>query len=205
MICPRGLYALTPDDCPAFLERVGKAIAGGARMIQYRDKTASAAERGARAEALLALCRSRRVPLIINDDLELALALDADGAHLGARDAPIHEARSRFPHGLIGASCYNDLARARDAIQAGASYVAFGSFHESATKPEAVTARPDLLTRARQELSAPICAIGGIRAENAASMIQAGANLLAVSGGIFSRPNVAAAARSIASKFPPDD
>lgn len=200
-ICPQGLYALTSDSCPSLLESVGKAIAGGACMIQYRDKTASAAERKERAEALLALCRSQHTPLIINDDLDLALTLDADGVHLGADDPSIGEARNRFPGGLIGASCYNDFARAQAAIRSGASYVAFGSFYASPTRPDAATAQPNLLMRACRELSVPICAIGGIRTDNAASMIQAGADLLAVCSGIFAQADITAAAHSIASKF----
>lgn len=200
-VCPQGLYALTPDGCPSLLESVEKAIAGGACMIQYRDKTASIAERKERAEVLLALCRSRHTPLIINDDLELALALDADGVHLGADDPSISEARDRFPDGLIGASCYNDFARAQTAVRSGASYVAFGSFYASPTRPDAVTAQPDLLMRACRELSVPVCAIGGIRADNATPVIQAGADLLAVCSGVFAQPDIAAAACSIASKF----
>ena len=199
--CPKGLYALTPDGRPSLLESVERAIVGGACMIQYRDKTASAAERRERAEALLALCRSRHTPLIINDDLALALALDADGVHLGADDVSIDEARSRFPDGLIGASCYNDFTRAQAAIRSGASYVAFGSFYASPTRPDAVTAQPDLLMRACRELPVPVCAIGGIRTDNAAPLIQAGADLLAVCSGIFAQPDIAAATRSIASKF----
>ena len=199
--CPQGLYALTPDGCPSLPESVEKAIAGGARMIQYRDKTASTAERKERAGALLALCRSQRTPLIINDDLDLALAIDADGVHLGADDRSIREARDRFSNGLIGASCYNDFARAQAAVRSGASYVAFGSFYASPTRPDTVIARPELLMRACRELSVPVCAIGGIRADNAASLIQAGADLLAVCSGIFAQPDIAATARSIASKF----
>ena len=199
--CPKGLYALTPDGCPALLESVEKAIAGGACMIQYRDKTASREERGERAGALLALCRSRHTPLIINDDLDLALALGADGVHLGADDASVGETRNLFPGGLIGASCYNDFTRAQAAIRSGASYVAFGSFYASPTRPDAVTAQPDLLMRACRELPVPVCAIGGIRADNAASLVQAGADLLAVCSGIFAQPDIATAAHSISSKF----
>ena len=200
-IHPHGLYALTPNGGAAPAQTVEQAIAGGAGMIQYRDKTASAAEREARARSLLALCRSRGIPLIINDDLDLALALGADGVHLGEGDCPVAEARERFPDGLIGASCYNDFARAQAAIRSGASYVAFGSFHASPTRPDAVTAQPDLLMRARRELPVPVCAIGGIHANNAAPLIQAGADLLAVCSGIFAQPDIASAARAIAGKF----
>lgn len=196
-----GLYALTPDDCSSLADAVEATIAGGARMIQYRDKTASTPEREARAKALLTLCRSRGIPLIINDDLDLALALGADGVHLGEDDCSIAEARERFPSRLIGASCYNDFARARAAIRSGASYVAFGSFYDSPTQPNAVTAQPDLLMRARRELSVPVCAIGGINADNATPLIQAGADLLAVCSGIFAQPDIISATRAIARQF----
>lgn len=198
---PHGLYALTPDGCSSPADAVEATIAGGARMIQYRDKTAGTEESEVRAKALLALCRSRGIPLIINDNLDLALAIGADGVHLGEDDYAIAEARERFPSGLIGASCYNDFARAQAAIRSGASYVAFGSFYASPTRPDAVTAQPDLLMRARRELSVPVCAIGGINADNAAPLIQAGADLLAVCSGIFAQPDIASATRAIARQF----
>ena len=195
----RGLYALTPspppDDLPA---AVAAALDGGARLVQYRDKQAAPAERRARAEILLRLCRRRGAPLIINDDLELAVAVGADGVHLGAADAPVAEARARLPDGLVGASCYDDPERARAAARAGASYVAFGSFHSSSTRPGAVRAGPELLAQARRELSVPVCAVGGIRAGNAPPLLAAGAELLAVCGGVFDRPDIAAAAAQLA-------
>lgn len=196
-----GLYALTPDGCPSLAAAVEAAIAGGACMIQYRDKTASTAEHEAHAKALLTLCRSQGIPLVINDDLDLALALGADGVHLGEDDCSIAEARERFPSGLIGASCYNDFARAQSAIRSGASYVAFGSFYASPTRPDAVTAQPDLLMRARRELPVPVCAIGGINVDNATPLIQSGADLLAVCSGIFAQPDITSATRSIARQF----
>ena len=199
---PSGLYAITPDDCPSLLESVSAIIAGGARLIQYRDKSAPASIRHSCAQALLSLCHTQHVPLIINDDLGLALAIGADGVHLGVDDTPIETARAQFPNGLIGASCYNDFECARRAEVAGASYVAFGSFYPSPTKPEAVTASPELLTRARRELSLPLCAIGGIRAEHAAPLIAAGAHLLAVCDALFSSPDPCAEARAIAQQIP---
>ena len=195
----RGLYALTPSPAPAGLpDAAAAALDGGARLLQYRDKDAAPAERRARAEVLLRLCRRRGAALIINDDLELAAALGADGVHLGADDAPVAEARARLPDGLVGASCYDDPARAREAARAGASYVAFGSFHPSSTKPGAVRAGPELLARARRELPVPVCAVGGVHAGNAAALLAAGADLLAVCDGVFGRPDVAAAARRLA-------
>ena len=203
--CPRGLYALTPDACPDLSGAVQQAINGGARMIQYRDKTAAPAQRAERARALLALCRAQHIPLIVNDDLDLAVAIGADGVHLGAADASIDEARARLPDGLVGASCYNDLARARAAIRAGASHVALGSVHASPTRPDAVTASPELLMRACRELPVPVCAIGGIRADNAAETLRTGVDLLAVCSGVFAAPNITDAARAIAEQFDADD
>ncbi len=196
-----GLYALTPDGGADRVDAVAAALAGGARMIQYRDKTAVPAERERRAKALLALCRPRGIPLIVNDDLDLARAIGADGVHLGADDCPVAEAREQFPEGIIGASCYNDFARAQAAVRSGASYVAFGSFYASPTRPDAVTASPDLLMRAHRELPVPVCAIGGIDADNAVSLIQAGADLLAVCSGIFAQPDITAAAQTLADRF----
>lgn len=197
----QGLYALTPDGCPELAEATAAAIDGGAHAIQYRDKHASGEARTARAARLLALCRRRRVPLIINDDLELVLALGADGVHLGCDDIAVAAARARFPDGLIGASCYNDLARAMDAVRSGASYVAFGSFHPSPTKPDAVAASPELLMQARRQLAVPVCAIGGIHAGNAAPLIRAGADALAVCNGVFAQSDITTAARAIADQF----
>ena len=199
-----GLYALTPDDCPNLLAAATRAMEGGARLLQYRDKTATATARGERARALLALCRARGVPMIVNDDLELALAAGCDGVHLGATDTPIADARARFPDGLIGASCYNAFPRAETAARAGASYVAFGCFHPSPTRPDAPPASPELLMRARRELSIPVCAIGGIQADNAAALVTAGAHLLAVCNGLFATPDIRDAARDIVAAFEPD-
>ncbi len=199
---PYGLYAITPNDCPDLLETVSAVIAGGACLIQYRDTDASVSQRQSRAEALLELCRSQHTPLLIDNDLDLALAIGAEGVHLGADDLPVAEARTRFPAGLIGASCYNDFERARSAEAAGASYVAFGSFHASPTKPEAVTASPELLTRARRALSSPVCAIGGINTDRAAPLIAAGADFLAVSSALFTATDPCAQAQAIAQQFP---
>jgi len=196
-----GLYALTPDDRPDLLDAVSSAISGGARLIQYRDKNAPDALRHERAQALLSLCRKHGIPLIINDDVALAETLGADGVHLGAEDLLISEARRRLPDALIGASCYNDFERAKRAEASGASYVAFGSFYPSPTQPEAVTASLDLLNRGSRELSLPVCAIGGIHAEQAASLIDAGAHLLAVCSALFTASDIQAAASSFTRQF----
>ena len=200
-----GLYVVTPEVCADLILCVRQAIAGGASMVQYRDKQASAATRASRAHILLQLCRENHVPLIINDDVELALTLGADGVHVGTTDPEIGTIRQQMPQAVIGASCYNDWTSAEQAAQAGASYLAFGSFYPSLTKPDAAPADRPLLMRARQELSLPICAIGGIDASNAAGLIEAGADLLAVSHHVFAAPDITAACASIAALFPSDD
>jgi len=202
---PRGLYAVTDSQLiPAgeLTHRVAQAIAGGAVVIQYREKHQSRAARQREATALQALCRERGVPLIINDDIELAAAVGAAGVHLGREDASVDQARARLgPRALIGVSCYNRFERACAAAAAGASYVAFGRFFPSATKPGAVQAQPRLLEQARAHLDLPVVAIGGITPENAAGLVMAGADLLAVIHGVFGQPDVEAAARRYVALF----
>jgi thiamine-phosphate pyrophosphorylase len=201
----RGLYAITPDParCPLPLSQaVEQAIAGGARLIQYREKTLLGPERRDRAEALLAVCRRHRVPLIINDDLELAVAIGADGVHLGQDDGDPAQARARLGEGiLIGVSCYNHLDNALLARERGADYVAFGRFHPSSSKPLAVQATPDLLRRARRALDLPVVAIGGISPENGGPLIAAGAHMLAVIDAVFGQPDIRAAAAAFTELF----
>ena len=193
-----GVYAVTDGSLtPAvpLAEAVAAAIRGGVRLVQYRDKTAEVARREREAEALLALCRQHEVPLIINDDVELAARVGADGVHLGREDAALDEARVRLgPRAIIGVSCYASLKYAVAAQQAGADYVAFGSFHPSPSKPQAVRAPLALLVEARQRLNVPICAIGGITPENGAALVAAGAGMLAVISGVFAQPDIEAAA-----------
>ena len=200
-----GLYAVTPDsnDTPALLAKVEAALAGGARLLQYRNKTASPALRLLQGRALLALCWEYQVPLIINDHLDLALALDAHGLHLGADDGQLSEARARLGSGkLLGASCYRSVETAMDAQQSGADYVAFGGFFPSTVKPSTTRAPLSLLQDAKQRLSVPVVAIGGITIENAPQLVAAGANGVAVISALFSAPDIRAAARGFSALFP---
>ncbi len=200
----RGLYAITDSDLlPAdrLAETVSHAITGGAALVQYRDKTSPPQLRRAQAIALQALCESHGVPLIINDDLDLAVHCGAAGVHLGRDDPDPAAARERLgPKAIIGVSCYADLDRAR-AAAAGADYLAFGRFFPSSTKPGATPAAPDLLRAARQEFDLPLCAIGGITASNAPLLLEAGADLLAVIHGLFGQPDVCAAAARFQALF----
>lgn len=201
----RGLYAVTLDgedhDAQRLQHAVAAALRGGARLLQYRDKRNSRDQRARLAAGLLAQCRQARVPLIINDDLELAAQLGADGVHLGLADAGLAEARARLgPKAIIGITCANSLERARAAAGGGASYIALGAFFASATKPNAPTASLELLREARAELTLPICAIGGITPDNGAALLAAGADYLAVIGSLFGHDSVAAI-ETTASRF----
>src|SRR5690606_11459450 len=182
-----GLYAITPEHSSdaRLLADAAAVLAGGAVMLQYRSKRDSASRRHARAVALLALCRAHDALFIVNDDVALADAIGADGVHLGASDTGVAQARARLGRrAIIGASCYADLQRARRACAAGASYVAFGAFFPSPTKPQAAPAAADLL-RESAALGVPRVAIGGIQLENAPLLVDAGADLLAVVSDVF--------------------
>jgi len=171
--CVSGLYVITPQyaDVDVLLDQVRQALEGGARLVQYRDKSQDVALRFEQASELLELCRDFAVPLIINDDLRLADMIGADGVHLGRDDGSLREARLILGRDkLIGVSCYNDLALARIAQDGGADYVAFGSFFASVTKPQAVPAPLELLHQARRELRLPVVAIGGITLANAGTL-----------------------------------
>jgi thiamine-phosphate pyrophosphorylase len=200
---PAGLYALTPDepDPAVLLAAVRAAVAGGAAAVQYRNKPADPALRAEQAHALVAMCRAAGVPLIVNDDITLALTVDAAGLHLGRDDGDLAAARRRLgPGRLLGASCYDRLELAERAVAAGADYVAFGSVFASPTKPAAVRAPLALLGAARR-LGVPVVAIGGITLENAPQAIAAGADSLAVITALFDAGDVAARARAFDALF----
>jgi thiamine-phosphate pyrophosphorylase len=200
----RGLYAITPDepDTARLVERVRQALAGGLAALQYRNKSAGHALRRVQVDALLALTRPARVPLIVNDDVELAVAAAADGLHLGAADGDLADARRRLPaRALLGASCYDRRPLAEAAAAAGVDYVAFGSVFPSPTKRDAVRAPLALLRRARESLRVPIIAIGGITLENAPAVIGAGADAVAVITDLFDAPDIAARARAYRALF----
>ncbi|MEY3200556.1 MAG: hypothetical protein RIR70_106 [Pseudomonadota bacterium] len=198
-----GLYAITPDidDTATLCAAVKAALEGGAALVQYRHKTASDELRHEQASALLALCREFSRPLIINDDLALALVINANGVHLGREDGDWQVARAALgPDKILGVSCYNDLGRAEAAVAAGADYIAFGAMFASATKPQAVHAPLSLLGEARA-LERPIAAIGGITLDNAAQVTQAGAHMLAVISDVFHAPDIRVQASRFASLF----
>ena len=200
---PRGLYAITPEriDTAALVRSVEACLAGGAALIQYRAKQASPALALEQARRLAGACRAARVPLIVNDSVELALAAGADGVHLGREDGLAREARAAFPGGIIGVSCYDEPLRAREASEAGADYVAVGSLFASATKPGAKRASLETIAAAKRISGLPVAAIGGITLDNAARVVAAGADLLAVIAAVFDAPDVRAASRSFANFY----
>ena len=200
----RGLYAITPDsaDTDALVRKVEQALKGGVAMLQYRCKILPKDKRLLQAQALAPLARGYGVPLIVNDDLDVALAVGANGVHLGAEDGDLAAARARLPGRTLGASCYADPARARDAVRAGANYVAFGSVFPSPTKPGAVRAPLSLF---QGDLGVPVVAIGGIDAGNARSLVEAGADALAVISDVFDHEDpfdITRAAAALAACFP---
>lgn len=189
---PRGLYLVTPDeaDSARLLARVEQVLPARPALLQYRNKLADTARRRDEAQALAVLCRRAGVKLIINDDLALALAVDADGVHLGRDDGDPAAARAALgPQRLLGVSCYDEWARAQCGAAAGADYLAFGAMFVSPTKPQAVRAPLELLGRARREFGRAVAAIGGITLDNAGSLVDAGADLVAVISDVFAAPD----------------
>lgn len=198
-----GLYAITQTEhktMPRIIAEVEAALKGGAAVIQYRDKNPIDAVY--LATELLNVCQAYHVPLIINDDVELAAKVGADGVHLGKQDADIAKARQQLGNeAIIGVSCYNDINLALDAQQQGVNYVAFGRFFPSSSKPLASPAQISTLIEAKKLITVPIVAIGGILPENGAALLSAGADLLAVIGGVFNAENVEQAARAYQKLF----
>ena len=166
-------------------------------MLQYRRKGRQHIDE---AKTLARMCRERSVPFIVNDDVTLALEVDADGVHLGRDDGELVAARAKLGGRLLGASCYDSLATARTAVAAGASYVAFGSVFPSSTKPAAVRA-PLTLFREARSLGVPLVAIGGITLQNAPQLLAAGADCAAVISDLFDAQDIAARARAYGMLF----
>ena len=200
----QGLYGITPssllDSDRKILTAVTAALQGGMRWLQYRAKGLNRDKRLRQAEALSRLCREHGAGFIINDDVELALQVIADGVHLGREDGSIERARDRLGDAFVlGVSCYNEPDRALAASAAGADYIAFGRFFPSRTKPQAVQADPALLAWAHRETGLPVCAIGGITIDNAGKLLDQGADLLAVVDGLFSADDIRERARAFSS------
>ncbi|SHE21579.1 thiamine phosphate synthase [methanotrophic endosymbiont of Bathymodiolus puteoserpentis (Logatchev)] len=188
MILPKtGLYAITQtvNKMPnQVISEVSAALKAGISLLQYRDKQPVNAIY--LAGALKELCHSHNIPLIINDDINLAKLIGADGVHIGQEDGQLSYAREILgKNALIGVSCYDSLDRALEAEQNSADYVAFGRFFPSHSKPLAAPAHISTLQKAKNSIKVPIIAIGGILPTNGAELLTAGADILAVIGGIF--------------------
>ena len=200
----RGLYVIM--DTATLADRViepvaEQVLAGGARILQYRDKGADHGRRLRQATALAKLCRGHAAMLIINDDADLALAAGADGVHVGKDDAAVARLRARHPGLVIGASCYDSIDLASEQVEQGADYLAFGAFFPSPTKPGAVHAPVELLTRARRQFELPLVAIGGIMASNTPGLIESGADAVAVISAILNADDPQQASAEIAALF----
>ena len=203
----RGLYCITD---PALAQQtslkleqmVEQAILGGARIIQYRDKQATASEQLETAGRLCQLCKQHGAVFLVNDDPRLAQAVDAHGVHLGQGDSQLAKARSLLgPDKIIGITCHAELELALLAEQQGADYVAFGRFFPSQSKPEAPPASSELLPEARENLTIPIAAIGGITPDNGSSLLEARADMLAVIHAVFGQPDIRRAAENFSRLF----
>lgn len=178
----RGLYAITPENGD-IVRRTALALEGGVALLQFRSKQG---DRALAAE-IARLARRHGVSLIVNDDVELALEIDAAGAHLGRDEGDLAHARKKLAGRILGVSCYGDPALASAAVAAGADYIAFGSVFASPTKPSAIRAPLELFNR---KFGVPVAAIGGITLENAPAVIAAGADLLAVISDVFDAPDI---------------
>lgn len=199
-----GLYAITPDleNTNDLLNKVQQALEGRVQLIQYRNKLANEILRRKQAKLLLQLCREYGISLIINDHLDLAIEIDADGLHVGQDDISVTKARNQFGQDkIIGASCYNNLDLAVQAEKEGADYVAFGAFFSSLTKPNTISVTMDLVDQAKKKISLPIVAIGGIKLANARTVIQGGCAAVAVCNDLFHTENIKATATQYSQLF----
>ena len=200
----RGLYLVTPDwdDTAKLVVTTELALRGGAALVQYRHKNASAELRQEQAERLLALCRRYRRPLIINDHIELCLAIGADGVHVGGTDTSVEQVRVALgPSKIVGASCYGSMELAHTAYQTGASYVAFGGFYPSRVKKYPVTTSVEIIAKSKTEIALPVVVIGGMTAANASPLVAAGADMVAAISSVYLADTPEAAAREFTRLF----
>lgn len=200
----RGLYIVTPDwdDTGKLVEATEQAIRGGARLVQYRHKTAAADLRKEQASALLQVCRRHDTPFIINDHVDLCMELDAEGIHVGGTDASVADVRARVGKDkIVGASCYGTLQLARDAYAAGATYVAFGGFYPSRVKKYDFRTAPEIVAESKKEIPLPVVVIGGMTQENCLPLIAQGTDMVAAISSVYMTDDPEAAARRFADLF----
>ena len=201
----KGLYAITDEQLiteERFSEAIESALQGGTRIIQYRDKSNNHQKRLQQAKTLRSLCKQYQALCIINDDIDLARAVNADGVHLGKDDVDLADARQKLGDDvIIGISCYNDINLALTAESNSADYVAFGTMFSSPTKPDAVCATPDIISLAKQQLTIPVCAIGGITDKNISQLVKHHTDMAAVISSLFSAENIEHAAHKLNKQF----
>ena len=198
----KGLYAVTPEekDIFALSSQVESCIKGGARLIQYRSKKLSKVEQSKQARKIKIVCDYYKVPLIINDDIELCSILDADGVHLGENDENLEKARFILgPEKIVGVSCYNSIDRVKISQDKGATYVALGACFQSATKPNAPIASVDLIALVLKNFQVPLVAIGGITLENIDLIIKEGVECCAVINSLFKSQDIEGTAKQFSS------
>jgi thiamine-phosphate pyrophosphorylase len=200
----KGLYLVTPDwdDTDALIKATETALSVGVGLLQYRHKTANGEFRLEQASALLKLCRQHNVPFIINDHIDLCIALDADGIHVGGTDASVAVVRTLIGKDkILGASCYGDFALAEQAQIAGASYVAFGGFYPSRVKKYEVSTPASIVSKAKSQLTLPVCVIGGMTSDNAKPLVKEGADMVAAISSVYSADDIAIAVQEFAALF----
>ncbi len=201
-----GLYAIT-DSCilvddVTFICALSACLKGGASLVQYRNKEDDTQKKRMQAKLAQKLCHRYKVPLIINDDVDLALAIRADGVHLGQDDTSVEVARQVLGEkSIIGVSCYNSLSQAKSAEKLGVDYVAFGAVFSSPTKPHAKLVDPSLLSQAVKALSVPIVAIGGVTVDNTMNLKEQGISAVAVISDLFKATDIEKQARTFANIF----
>ena len=201
-----GVYAITDSQLmPNTLDlcaHVLLALEGGVKIVQYRDKSDDQQKRIEEATALKELCHEHGAALLINDDINLAHFVGADGVHLGQSDGDVLQARGLLgENAIIGVTCHDSMDFARKAQAEGANYVAFGAFFKSKTKPNAKPAPLSLLAQAKAELSVPVVAIGGITVDNASQLTEQGCDMLAVVHSLFAEPGIRERAERFAAAF----
>jgi len=198
----KGLYAVTHEekDSCVLSSQVESCIKGGARLIQYRSKTLSKIEQNKQAKKIKTICNYHKVPLIINDDIELCRILDADGVHLGENDDSLEKARLLLgPSKIIGVSCYNSIDRVKKAVDKGATYIALGACFPTITKPNAPIATLDLIALVLKEFKIPLVAIGGINLENIELLINEGVSCFALINSLFKTKDIEGTASQFSS------
>ncbi len=201
----KGLYAITDENLITeknFSQSIEFALQGGSKIIQYRDKSKNQQKRFLQASVVSTLCKKYQAISIINDDIELAKSVGADGVHLGEKDISIYKARQFLGEkSIIGMSCYNKLDMAIKAEKNNADYVAFGAMFPSPTKPDANTAKLELITAAKKQLSIPVCTIGGINSTNIKQLIQYGTDMAAVISYLFFNSDIKKTAFNLSKNF----